>query len=308
MGVYMKQCIGVFGSFLLLGAALAGCSGNQSELGSKDNPIKFFFLPSSDNDVINSKAQLVKVALEAQTGLHFKVAIPASYIAVVEAFGTKRADVATLNAFGYVLAHEKYGVEARLSGVRYGSDSYKAQIVARSTSDINKVSDLAGKKFAFVDPASTSGYLMPMQLFKDNNIKPKETVFANKHDSVITMVYQGRVDAGATFYTPPADGAIQDARRLVKTQFPDVESKVKIVALTDSIPNDPIVFRKDLPEAIKVKVMDALVAYIETPEGLKTMKELYGLTGLKVTTDQNYDVVRNMLVAQNKNADEFLKK
>ncbi len=98
--------------------------------------------------------------------------------AVVEAFGTKRADIAAINTFGYMLAHEKYGAEARLTVLRHGLATYQAMFVAKSDSKIKSIDDLAGKKIAFVDPASTSGYLLPLKMLKDKNISPKETVFA----------------------------------------------------------------------------------------------------------------------------------
>src|SRR5690606_15357325 len=117
-------------------------------------------------------------------------------------------------------------------------------------------------------------------LLKDKNVTPKETVFAMRHDSVVSMIYQGQVDAGATFYSPPSNDEIQDARRLVKTQYPDVEEKIKIVELTEPIPNDPIVFRKDLPEDIKKTIVDTFVAYVKTPEGKAAFEKLYGVTDL----------------------------
>jgi phosphonate transport system substrate-binding protein len=61
----------------------------------------------------------------------------------------------------------------------------------------------------------------------DKGIQLKDSVFAMKHDSVITMMYQKQVDAGATFYSPPENGKIEDARRLVLQQYPDVEEKIK---------------------------------------------------------------------------------
>jgi phosphonate transport system substrate-binding protein len=105
------------------------------------------------------------------------------------------------------------------------------------------------------------------------------------------------VDAGATFYSPPEDGVIQDARRLVQQQYPDVEKKIKIVTLTDSIPNDPIVFRKDLPEEIKETISQAILDYISTEEGREAFFKLYGVTAFKKSSDKDYDSVRSMLIA-----------
>lgn len=294
--------------FILAISVLTACTRERGELGTESNPIKFFFVPSVDAQTLGDKAKVLEKYLEANTPYEFKFAIPSSFVAVVEAFGTKRADVAALNTFGYILAHDKYGVEARLTTVRFGEETYQAQIVAKADGPIKKLEDINGKKFAYVDPASTSGYLLPAKLFSDKNIKPSETVFANKHDNVITMIYQGQVDAGATFYTRPENGVIQDARRLVKTQFPDVEKKIKIIELTEAIPNDPIVFRKDMSEEMKTKITNALQEFLKTEEGKVTFHELYGVTALSPSTDARYDSVREMLKKLGTSANDLMKK
>lgn len=287
--------------------SLTACTRERAELGSADNPVKFYFVPSVDVRLLEDTSKILKSYLEKTTPYKYKIAIPPSYIAVVEAFGTKRADVASLNPYGYVLAHEKYGAEARLVTVRYGETTYQAQFLAKTGGPINKLEDLNGKKIAFVDPSSVSGYLLPMKFLKERGIKPKETMFAMRHDSVISMIYQGQVDAGATFYSPPEKGEIQDARRLLLAQYPDVEKKIKIVTLTSSIPNDPIVFRKDMPEDMKEKITVALIEFAKTPEGLESLKKLSSVTGLARTTDKDYDDTRAMIKSLG-NIDRELKK
>ncbi len=296
-----------FRALLLASLSLmVSCSGRNAPLGSKDNPIKFFFLPSVDANRIADKQHLVEKYLRDNTPYHYKVSVPTSYIAVIEAFGTDRADIATLNTFGYLMAHERYGVEAVILSVRFGSETYRGQIVARADSGIKSIEELNGKKIAFVDPSSTSGFLLPSKLLKEKNVQPKETVFAQSHPNVITMVYQKQVDAGATFYTPAEDGKIQDARRLVKTQFPDVESAINILGLTDPIPNDPIAVRKDLPVEMRQATIDALLKYMATPEGKETFLDLYGMTGMIETNDSRYDAVREVLATLGKSASDLV--
>ena len=275
--------------FLVL---LCGCTHKRSELGTADNPIKFYFVPSVDVRLLEDTSKALKTYLEAHTPWKYKISIPQSYIAIVEAFGTNRADIASLNTYGYIIAHEKYGVEARLMTERFGDRVYQAQFLARSDSGIKKIEDINGKKMAFVDPASISGYLLPLKYLNDHHIKPKETVFAMKHDNVVTMVYQGQVDAGVTFYSPPNEGQIQDARRLVKAQFPDVEQKVKIIGLSSDIPNDPIIFRKDMPEEMKQKICIEMIKFAKTIDGQRVLKQLSSVTGLVPTTDKDYDETR----------------
>lgn len=252
--------------------------------------------------------KVLQIYLTKELGLQVNVDIPVNYIAVVEGFGSKRADVAIINTFGYILAHEKYDVEARLKLMNRGRDEYYGQIITRSDSKIKTIKDINGKKFAYVDPASTSGYLLPLRLFKEENIKPKEFLFAGRHDSVVSAVYQKQVDAGATFYTPPDDdGTPKDARMLVHTQFPDVYDKIKILKLTGPIPNDPVVFRKDFPEELKIKIIKALVKYIHSDEGAKVLHNMYHITDFKDVKDTDYDKVRNYLKDIGKSAQDFVK-
>lgn len=245
--------------------------------------------------------------LSQDLGLEFVIEVPASYVAVVEAMGSKRADAAILNTLGYVLANEKYGAEARLKLVNRGRDEYSGQIIVRADGP-KSLKELNGKKFAYVDPASTSGYLLPQRLFKKENIKLKNSIFAGKHDSVVTAVYQGQVDAGATFHTPPDDdGTPKDARWLLRTQYPDVFKKIRILQLTDPIPNDPLVFRKEMPEELKVKIINSLKKYIKTEEGAKVLKDLYHITDFKEASDKDYDKIREYLKDVGMSAQEFIK-
>jgi phosphonate transport system substrate-binding protein len=284
-----------------------GCTHDRGELGSEKNPIKFFIVPSVDVKVIEESTKLMQKYLEAHTPYKYKIGIPASYIAVVEAFGTNRADVASINPYGYVMAHERYGAQALLMTIRHGESSYKAQFLAKANGPIKKLEDFNGKKFAYVDPSSISGYLMPLKIFKDRGIKPKETVFAMRHDNVVSMIYQGQVDGGVTFYSPPDKGEIQDARRLVLSQYPDVEKKVKIVELSPSIPNDPIVFRKDMPEEMKKKVIEGIIAFAKTPEGKDSMQKLSSVTGFQPCTDKDYDSTRDLIKSLGKVGSEIEK-
>jgi phosphonate transport system substrate-binding protein len=297
---------------LVIGACLmtlaTGCTHKKGKIGTASNPIKFFFVPSVDTKVIENTSTVLKNYLEAHTPYKYEIKIPPSFIAVVEAFGTNRADVASINTFGYMLAHDKYGAEARLTVIRYGESTYKAQFLAKKDSGIKSLKDFAGKKIAFVDPASTSGYLLPLKMLKDNKIEPKETVFAMRHDNVVAMIYQGQVDGGATFYSPPENGKIQDARRLVTTQYPDVEDKIKIIALSDPIPNDPVVFRKGLPEEVKENITQALLDFVKTPEGKETLEKLSSVNGLIKATDKDYDPVRVMLKSLGKSASDLVQK
>lgn len=286
---------------------LTSCT-NKNELGSKKNPIKFYLVPAQDMLTLGEKGKILEAYLKKELDMEVVVELPINFISVVEAFGSKRADAAIINTFGYILAHEKYGVEAKLKLVNRGRDEYYGQIIARTDGPVKSIKDINGKKFAFVDPASTSGYLLPTKLFKEEKIKLKDHVFAGRHDTVVSAVYQKQVDAGATFYTPPDDdGTPKDARMLIKAQHPDVYEKIKILKLTGPIPNDPIIFRKDLPEEIKIKMTEALKKYIKSEEGGKVLHSMYHITDFKEAKDSDYDKVRGYLNDIGRKAQDFIK-
>ena len=181
--------------------------------------------------------------------------------------------------------------------------------MTRYDSGIDALSQLNGKSFAYVDPSSTSGYILAKALFDSLGIKLGQTVFAMQHPNVVTMIYQRRVDAGVAYYAPPdkTSGKIMDARARVIRQFPDVAEKVKIIGFTEYIPNDPIVFRKNLSNKMKDAITNALLEFVKTPEGKKAWEEIYDVTGLIPTNDSDYNGLRTLLQRQHIDFEKFVK-
>jgi phosphonate transport system substrate-binding protein len=283
----------------------------STEIGSEGNPIRILLTPSVDAQKLSNSADSLVAYLEAKTGYHFVATFPTSFIAVVESFGSGKADIAAMNTFSYILAHQKYGVKAALKVIRRdGETTYRGQFIAKANSGINSIDDLRGKKVAFVDAASTSGYILPKALLDKKGIKPAEEVFAMRHDNVVTMVYQNQVDAGATYFSPPdkKTGEILDARARVSKQYPDIYSAVKIIGFTESIPNDPFVFRADFPDDMKKELIQALLDFQSTPAGKETLYATYSVEGLAPTTDKDYDVLRRMIATFGGDLEKALKK
>ncbi len=244
------------------------------------------FVPSGDAQVILKGGQEVGELLQKHTGLHFKTSVATSYAAVIEAMGAGKVDIGWLATFGYVLAQEKYGVELLLVVQRFGSPFYRGQIMVRADSGIHSLKDLKGKRFAFVDPASTSGHLYPKTLLLSKGFDPKtffgKSVFAGSHNAVVLSLYKGEVDGGAAY-----DGS----RAAVAKSYPDVFEKIKVIAYTKEIPNDTVSVRKGLPEDLKWKVRDGLKKISYSSQGSKILKRLYGISGL-VDLDGLFDPVR----------------
>ena len=273
------------------------------------------FVPSGESQTILQSGNQVAHLLEVASGYRFESFVATSYAGVIEAMGAGRADIGWLNSFSYVIAHQKYGVEVRLVTVRFGLPYYRAEIIAQSASGINSLADLKGKRFAFVDPASTSGYLFPLAGLKKAGYDPAkffgQTVFAGSHNNVVLAVYQGRADAGAVF---------EDARASVQKTLPDVMQKLKVIWKSDPIPNDTVSFRKDLPADVKDRVSTALLRFSQDPAGLQALKSLYEIEALadyqllvtkyKVTAsslDAFYDPVRDVARYAGINLEDLIK-
>ena len=255
-------------------------------LGTSKNPIRMMFVPSGDAQVIVKGGQEVAELLQKETGLHFKTSVATSYAAVIEAMGAGKVDVGWLATFSYVLAKDKYDVELLLVVQRFGSPFYRGQIMVRADSGINSLDSLQGKRFAFVDPASTSGHLYPKTLLLSKGLDPKtffsKTIFAGSHNAVVLSIYKGEVDGGAAY-----DGS----RAAVAKSYPDIFEKIKVLAYTKEIPNDTVSVRKELPEGLKVRLRNGLKKISGSPKGSKVLKRLYGISGL-VDLDGLFDPVR----------------
>lgn len=258
--------------------------------------VNFYLAPSLSVELIDKKGLIIKDYLERETGLSIKVIVPDSYEALTERLGKDQNGFGFLNGQSYVIANKKYGATVKLRSVRFGKSTYGGQIVVRANSGIKSVADLNGKSMAYTDELSTSGYLYPRKIIEKNKVKLSKEVFAKKHDEVIRMVYEGKVDAGAAFYSPPAaDGKIRDARARIMEQYPDVEKKVITLVLTDQIPNDPIVFSKNFDEDASHKLYIALVKMAKDPQGKQALQDLYGCEGFVKAGDTDYNSLRQVM-------------
>lgn len=307
-----------FISFAALASAIVGaiivaaCGvGGGAALGTKDNPIKMAFVPSSDSQKVLASGEPLGQLLEKETGYSFKVSVPTSYAAVIEAMGANNVDVGWLATFAYVLARDKFGSEAILATVRQGSKTYTGEIIVHADSGITSLEQLRGKKFAFVDPSSASGYLYPNALLKQKISDYgdgffSERIFAGGHDKVVIAVHSKQVDGGATFGDSVIGGPPTDARTRVQSTIPDVMEKVKVIAITDPIPNDTVSVRKGLAPDMVTKLREGLLKVAQSEDGKKALRDLYQIDGLAPSSDADYNPVREAARVLNLNLEQEL--
>ncbi len=271
---------------LVVGVAVALTTVSlQPAVTSGQTKLVMVFVPSAQTETVLAGGQRVSRMLSVALGVPVEAFVSTSFAAAIEAMCAGRADIGALNPASYVLAHDKCGVEVAVISVRFRLPYYRAQISVRADANINKIEDLKGKRFAFVDPASTSGYIYPAAMLKKLGYDPdrffSQTVFAGSHPNVILAIYRGQVDAGTTY---------EDARTAVQRQFPDVMEKVKPIAYSNPIPNDTFSLNARLSPELRAKIKDRLLRIARTPEGKEAFisggYDIEGLTDTVELTDQ----------------------
>jgi len=154
----------------------------------------------------------------------------------------------------------------------------------------------------WVDPNSTSGYIVPRIMLKANGIDPDKdfakTIEAGSHNNVVTQVYNGDCDAGATYV---------DARSSVEKDIPDVKEKVIAIATTADIPNDNVSFVKNFPADKRKQIVDALLEISNSEDGKKLLNDIYSIEGLKPADDSFYDAFRAELSKAGINIEDLAK-
>ncbi len=316
-------------AFVLSAAPLTGVSA-QGGLGSEDNPIQVYFVPSVDAQVIVEGGEIMAQALQEATGLHYEVFVPTSYAATIEAMcAAPENSMGFIPAAGYVLAHDRCGVEVGAAAVRFGWPVYWAQYLVRRDSDIFTFGDLEGKTWGYGDPTSTSGFIVPSVELQAAGIEVGDTVETGGHNQTVLAVYNGEVDFGTTYFSPPlmpeghapwnygdlpepydltvdesyigedgklyvGDIRIMDARASVRETAPDVVDQVRILRLSDPIPNDTLSFGPDFPPELRQQIIDALIAFSETEAWDQSIgsEDFYSWSTLQPITDDVFDSVR----------------
>jgi phosphonate transport system substrate-binding protein len=220
-------------------------------------------------------------------GVKIKLKVLPRYGNIINSFVSEDMDGAFFGSFTYSLAHARLGVEvlARPEN-NEGISSYHGLLIVRKDSLIRTAEDMRGKRFAFVDKATTAGYLLPLAYFKKHGIGDyrtyfKEVYFAGTHEDVINDVLNKQADAGAAKNTVFDRLAKEDSR---------IKNELLILAQSPDVPENGLAVKKDLDDSLKKKLKEALLNMHNDPDGRNILNK-FGAGKFIETTDKDYEPV-----------------
>jgi phosphonate transport system substrate-binding protein len=225
-----------------------------------------------------ARFRLLGEYLTRKTGIPVEFTILSRYGNIIESFQSEKMDGAFFGSFTGALAIEKLGVLPLARPVNLdGSSTYHGHLFVRTDSPIRTIQQLRGKRMAFVDRATTAGYVFPLALLRKNGIPGPDGFFAEyyftgSHDAAIAAVLDRKADAGA------AKHSVYDRMR---RENPNLDKDLTIIAESPSVPSNGLCVRKDLDPRLAASLRQALLDLDRDPEGASVLAQFGGLIDLK---------------------------
>ncbi len=261
-------------------------------------PLRFALIPKK-----NTETQLIEYrplieVLEKILERRVVIVHATSYGAVVEGLLAGSIDLAELGPASYAQAKAQdthitaFASFSQLSGPHTKSGShYRSLLIVRRDKGFDSIASLRNARVSLVDPASTSGYLLPRQAITQLTQIPLERyfgriTFAGSHDRAIQTVQKGIVDAAFV-----SSNRLDEALRR-NTLRPD---EVKILWESSPISYDPFVYRGQLCQPLIDKIKQA---FFLNNANLQAMFRSLNMEGFARVSDDNYREIREIYAAR----------
>lgn len=229
--------------------------------------------------------------LSRKAGIPVEFTILSRYGNIIESFTTEKMDGAFFGSFTGALAIQKLGVVPLARPVNLdNTSSYRGYLFVRKDSGIAGVRDMKGKRMAFVEKATTAGYIFPLAYLRDHEIANVEgffsdSFFAGSHDAAISAVLDRKADIGAAKHSIYDRVRKEDAR---------VDKELIVIAESPWVPSNGLCVRRNLDEGIKKKLKEALLGLDRDPAG-KQVLEQFGALKFIETTAKDYQPVFHLV-------------
>ncbi len=178
-------------------------------------------------------------------------------------------DLAFICTGPFVAVNQKYGFEAVATPIVRGTPFYQSYLIVHKDSSLNSFADLKGKKFAFTDPDSNSGSLVPRHWLKQLDTLPEaffeSFTYTYSHDNSILAVAKKLVDGAAV------DGHIWEYYQQRNDFY---SGKTRVIKKSEPFGSPPLVISKQLDPRIKSVLVDIIMNMHQDPQGREILSEL----------------------------------
>ncbi len=226
--------------------------------------------------------------LAEHLGVPVDLVVEPSYGDLIDAVVAGRVDIVQISPLSYVLARQRLpDLRLLASSLSFGATTYSSFIVVRNDDPAQSIDDLRGRRFAFVDSRSGSGYLLPYDAFLDRGIDPEvdfsSVRLSGSHAGALADLLEGWVDATAI-----TDGTLNNARRGEVVGADDV----RVLFVAGRLPYDALCASPALSDSVAKRVAAAFGALnTRTQVGRRVLANAAGLTGWMRGDDRRYDPI-----------------
>ncbi len=251
----------IVGTVVLL-VVLVGCGGGGSagggggEESADPEVLRVGLIPNQNPESVEANYEPFGEYLSDQLGREVELTVPVSYGAVVEAMVNDELDLAYYGGLTYVQARNRGDVVPLVTEINpeTGDTTYRSVIIVPAESEIEEVSELEGRDFAFGSVSSTSGSLYPAIMLRDAGIDYRTDLgnfnYTNGHDATAQAVANGEVDAGGVedriLYRLQDEGTID-------------RDSVRVIDESEPIQGYPWVVRNALTDDLKMDIAQAFM-------------------------------------------------
>ena len=228
--------------------------------------------------------------LTEKLGVTVELTMLSRYGNIVQRLRDAHVDAAFLGSFTGTLAISQLGVEPLARPINLnGTSTYHGHIFVRKDSGIKTIADMKGKTMAFVERATTAGFIFPLAYFKRQGVDDysqyfKEYFFAGSHDATVDAVIKGEADIGA------AKNTIFD---FYMETNPQAKNEIVILASSPDVPSNGLCVIPTLDNELKKKIKSTLLELDKDPIGVGVLQKLRAIRFVE-TRKEDYQPVMDL--------------
>jgi phosphonate transport system substrate-binding protein len=282
-------------SFAFILAACGGAKESVQTSSGKNTTFTIGVIPAQTEGAVDRAMDKLQALLNENLNQQVEIEVYPDYNGVVEAMNYGKIDMAYLGPLTYVIAHEKSGAKAIMTQLIDGEPFYHAYIITHkdhpSSSLEEMLKDSKNIDFAFGDPNSTSGSLIPSIELHNRDVykseqdhKFKSVRYTGSHDATALAVQNKQVDAGAI------DSAIY--HQLMESGKIDGK-QLKVIWKSEKLFQYPWAVHQDTDEKTIQKLQETFLE-IEDQDIL----DAFGATGFTKATNEDYASIRQAAIKQ----------